>query len=96
MANGSPTTSVCAAGVGVSRFRHRGRSSGFPAEDRRYHLYAALSPTSPQYLNNDRHRDISIFCLVTEVAKMVLAVKASHCHAAIVFGESAQKRAQWG
>ena len=43
MANGSPTTSVCAAGVGVSRFRHRGRSSGFPAEDRRYHLYAALS-----------------------------------------------------
>ena len=43
--------------------------------------------------------DIEIFlffCLVTEVAKMVLAVKASHCHAAIVFGESAQKRAQWG
>src|SRR6476646_962602 len=35
--------SVCAAGVAFRRFVSADRSSGFPAEDRRYHLYAAFS-----------------------------------------------------
>jgi len=51
MANGSPTTSGTAARMTErlcgrrrrSRLRHCGSVLRFPAEDRRYHLYAALS-----------------------------------------------------